>query len=50
VKIISDRDGKPKGFGYVEFVELDGLKDALAKSGGVSPPCGSMVTLIDRYP
>ncbi|KAF8518479.1 hypothetical protein JB92DRAFT_2828750 [Gautieria morchelliformis] len=34
VKIITDRDGKPKGFGYVEFVELEGLKDALAKSGG----------------
>ncbi|KAF8510948.1 hypothetical protein BU17DRAFT_54978 [Hysterangium stoloniferum] len=33
VKIIADRDGKPKGFGYVEFVELDGLKDALSKSG-----------------
>ncbi|KAF8581062.1 RNA-binding domain-containing protein [Ramaria rubella] len=33
VKIIADRDGKPKGFGYVEFVELEGLKDALTKSG-----------------
>lgn len=36
VKIIKDRDEKPKGFGYIEFAELDGLKDALAKSGSVS--------------
>lgn len=35
MKIIKDRDEKPKGFGYVEFEELDGLKDALAKSGTV---------------
>ncbi|GJJ08663.1 hypothetical protein Clacol_002882 [Clathrus columnatus] len=34
VKIITDRDGKPKGFGYVEFDELAGLKFALTKSGG----------------
>ncbi|KIM84764.1 hypothetical protein PILCRDRAFT_817555 [Piloderma croceum F 1598] len=33
IKIIKDRDEKPKGFGYVEFEELDGLKDALTKSG-----------------
>ncbi|KAG5642059.1 hypothetical protein DXG03_003730 [Asterophora parasitica] len=33
VKIIKDREDKPKGFGYVEFEELDGLKDALAKNG-----------------
>ncbi|KAK0469949.1 putative citrate synthase [Desarmillaria tabescens] len=33
VKIIKDRDDKPKGFGYVEFEDLDGLKDALARSG-----------------
>lgn len=33
MKIIKDRDDKPKGFGYIEFVELDGLKDALARSG-----------------
>ncbi|KAK7032956.1 translation initiation factor 4B [Favolaschia claudopus] len=33
VKIIKDREEKPKGFGYIEFEELDGLKDALAKSG-----------------
>ncbi|KAI0774981.1 hypothetical protein BD413DRAFT_290605 [Trametes elegans] len=32
VKIIKDRDDKPKGFGYVEFADLDGLKDALAKT------------------
>ncbi|KAH7106368.1 hypothetical protein BKA62DRAFT_292820 [Auriculariales sp. MPI-PUGE-AT-0066] len=33
VKIIRDRDDKPKGFGYVEFMDLDGLKAALALSG-----------------
>ncbi|KAJ2911341.1 hypothetical protein MD484_g9073, partial [Candolleomyces efflorescens] len=33
VKIIKDTDDKPKGFGYVEFESLDGLKDALSKSG-----------------
>ncbi|KAJ7844370.1 hypothetical protein B0H14DRAFT_2776667 [Mycena olivaceomarginata] len=33
VKIIKDREEKPKGFGYIEFEDLDGLKDALAKSG-----------------
>jgi len=33
VKIIADREGKPKGFGYVEFADLDGLKNALSKSG-----------------
>lgn len=36
VKIIKDRDEKPKGFGYVEFADLDALKDALAKTGSVS--------------
>ncbi|OBZ72667.1 putative RNA-binding protein sce3 [Grifola frondosa] len=33
VKIIRDRDDKPKGFGYIEFNDLDGLKEALVKSG-----------------
>lgn len=33
VKVIRDRDDKPKGFGYVEFETLDGLKNALSKSG-----------------
>ncbi|KZP27393.1 RNA-binding domain-containing protein, partial [Athelia psychrophila] len=33
IKIIKDRDEKPKGFGYVEFEQLEGLKEALAKSG-----------------
>lgn len=33
IKIIKDREEKPKGFGYIEFATLDGLKDALAKSG-----------------
>lgn len=35
IKIIKDRDDKPKGFGYVEFESLDGLKEALTHSGGV---------------
>jgi RNA recognition motif-containing protein len=33
IKIIKDRDDKPKGFGYIEFTKLEDLKDALAKSG-----------------
>ncbi|KAF8558090.1 hypothetical protein OG21DRAFT_1481632 [Imleria badia] len=33
IKIIKDREDKPKGFGYVEFAELDALKDALSRSG-----------------
>jgi len=33
IKIIKDRDDKPKGFGYIEFTDLDGLKEALTKSG-----------------
>ncbi|KAJ1307430.1 hypothetical protein OPQ81_001532 [Rhizoctonia solani] len=33
IKVIRDRDEKPKGFGYVEFETLDGLKNALSKSG-----------------
>ncbi|KAJ7454869.1 hypothetical protein FB451DRAFT_1279656 [Mycena latifolia] len=33
IKIIKDREDKPKGFGYVEFDDLDSLKEALAKSG-----------------
>jgi RNA recognition motif-containing protein len=36
IKIIKDREDKPKGFAYIEFESLDGLKDALAKSGTVS--------------
>ncbi|KAI0077270.1 RNA-binding domain-containing protein [Panus rudis PR-1116 ss-1] len=32
IKIIKDRDDKPKGFGYVEFTDLDALKEALAKT------------------
>ena len=33
IKIIKDRDDRPKGFGYIEFATLDGLKDALGRSG-----------------
>ncbi|KAJ3818985.1 hypothetical protein F5880DRAFT_1625805 [Lentinula raphanica] len=33
VKLIKDRDDKPKGFGYVEFEDLDALKNALDKTG-----------------
>ncbi len=34
VRIVEDKmDRKPKGFGYVEFGTLDGLKNALALSG-----------------
>lgn len=33
IRIVTDHDGKPKGFGYVEFTLLDELKDALTFSG-----------------
>jgi translation initiation factor 4B len=33
VKLIADFDGKPKGFGYVEFGSLESLKEALSRSG-----------------
>ncbi|KAI0249847.1 hypothetical protein BJV78DRAFT_1223819 [Lactifluus subvellereus] len=33
VKVIKDRDERPKGFGYVEFEELEDLKGALLKTG-----------------
>ncbi|KAI9510718.1 hypothetical protein F5148DRAFT_1281589 [Russula earlei] len=33
VKVIRDRDERPKGFGYVEFEDLEDLKGALTKTG-----------------
>jgi translation initiation factor 4B len=33
VKIIKSKDEKPKGFGYIEFDNVEGLKDALSKTG-----------------
>ncbi|KAJ9096722.1 hypothetical protein QFC21_004992 [Naganishia friedmannii] len=33
IKVIRDQEGKPKGFGYVQFGTLDGLKEALGRSG-----------------
>ncbi|KIY44083.1 hypothetical protein FISHEDRAFT_52356, partial [Fistulina hepatica ATCC 64428] len=33
VKIITDRESKPKGFGYVEFEDVEALKEALSKTG-----------------
>ena len=42
MKLINDRDGKSRGFGYVEFEDLQSLKDALAKSGDVSSMVSTM--------
>lgn len=33
VRLVTGGDGRPKGFGYVELETLDGLKNALTKSG-----------------
>ncbi|KAJ9098323.1 hypothetical protein QFC19_006447 [Naganishia cerealis] len=33
IKVIRDHEGKPKGFGYVQFGTLDGLKEAMNRSG-----------------
>lgn len=38
VKIIKSKDEKPKGFGYIEFEDVDGLKSALLKTGSVRSP------------
>jgi RNA recognition motif-containing protein len=51
VKIIKSKDEKPKGFGYIEFEDIDGLKDALLKTGSVRPPFlirASSLTLLER--
>jgi hypothetical protein len=51
VKIIKSKDEKPKGFGYIEFEDVDGLKDALLKTGSVRPPFliwASLLTLLGR--
>lgn len=46
VKIISDMEGKPKGFGYVEFSTLNDLKQALAMTGEVRRPLIIWVQLV----
>lgn len=33
VRLVSGQDGKPRGFGYVEFVTVEDLKNALTLSG-----------------
>ncbi|ORY56822.1 hypothetical protein BCR35DRAFT_309765 [Leucosporidium creatinivorum] len=33
IRLVSGPDGKPKGFGYVEFATSDGLRSALTQSG-----------------
>ncbi|KAI8988271.1 hypothetical protein BDF20DRAFT_854780 [Mycotypha africana] len=33
IRLVRDRDERPKGFGYVEFEDLDSLKSALELSG-----------------
>ena len=51
VKIIKSKDEKPKGFGYIEFEDVVGLKDALLKTGSVSSPFliwASLLTLFGR--
>lgn len=51
VKIIKSKDEKPKGFGYIEFEDVDGLKDALLKTGSVRPPFfiwASLLTFLGR--
>lgn len=51
VKIIKSKDEKPKGFGYIEFEDVDGLKDALSKTGSVRPPFlfrASILTFLGR--
>lgn len=50
MKIIADREGKPKGFGYVEFADLDGLKNALSKSGEVCVSILYAFMYVDSHP
>ena len=51
MKIIKSKDEKPKGFGYIEFEDVVGLKDALLKTGSVRCPfliCASLLTLLGK--
>jgi RNA recognition motif-containing protein len=34
VRLVAGYDGKPKGYGYVEFSDLESLKSGIAKGGG----------------
>ena len=38
MRLITDKDGRLKGFGYAEFGTLQALMDALALSGEVVAP------------
>jgi RNA recognition motif-containing protein len=33
VRLVNGFDGKPKGYGYVEFSDLESLKTGIAKNG-----------------
>ena len=46
VRLITDKDGRLKGFGYAEFGTLQALLDALALSGEVIEPFQFMVLIL----
>ena len=50
VKVIKDRDERPKGFGYIEFEDLEDLKDALARSGSVRLGSCKQTSCLTRPP